>query len=61
MRTLSKLKVNLEKFQKYPLSTFYLLTKFYLGKGLEEKSMEPLLIKNIKKDLNLLVKTKKLF
>ena len=50
MRTLSKLKVNLEKFKKYLLSTFYLLTKFYLGKGLEEKSMEPLLIKNIKKD-----------
>ena len=49
MRTLSKLKVNLEKFKKYLLSTFYLLTKFYLGKGLEEKSMEPLLIKKHKK------------
>ena len=29
MRTLLKLKANLQKFKKYLVLTFYLLTKFY--------------------------------
>ena len=61
MRALPKLKVNLQKFKKYVLSTFYLFTKFYCGKGLKEKNMEPFLIKNMKRELNLLVKTKNFF
>ena len=61
MRALPKLKVNLQKFKKYVLSTFYLFTKFYSGKGLKEKNMEPFLIKNMKRELNLLVKTKNFF
>ena len=39
LRTLPKLKANLEKFRKRLLSTFYLHTKFYQGKEtLEEKA-----------------------
>ena len=32
LRTLPKLKANLQKFKKYLMSIFYLLTKFYWGK-----------------------------
>ena len=41
LRTLTKLKVNLEKLKKYLLSTFYLLKKFYdRKKGQEEKNIK---------------------
>ena len=54
LRTLPKLKANLEKFRKHLLSTFCLHTKFYLEKKtLEEKNIKPL-IKNTKTELKFL-------
>ena len=56
LRTLPKLKANLEKFLKYLLSTFYLLTKFYRKKNIpEEEENRKILIKSIKKELKFLL------
>ena len=37
LKTLTKLKANLEKFEKYLLSTFYLLIKFFQKKKIPEE------------------------
>ena len=37
LRTLPKLKANLQKFKKYLISIFYLFTKFYRGKKVQKK------------------------
>ena len=37
LKTLTKLKANLEKFEKYLLSTFYLLIKFFQKKKFQKK------------------------
>ena len=48
LRALPKLKVNLEKFEKYLLSTFYLLIKFFQEKNIPEEETIKLLIENTK-------------
>ena len=52
LRTSPKLKANLEKFEKYLLSTFYVLMKFFEKKIFQKKKTK-LLIENTKtKNLN---------
>ena len=52
LRTLHKLKANLEKILKYLLSTFYLLKKLHREKNIPEEENIKLLMKNTKKSLN---------
>ena len=58
-RTLPKLKANLEKSDKYPLSTFYLLIKRFQEKNTPEDNNIKILIENMKKELQFLLGSKK--
>ena len=60
LRTLPKLKGNLEKFEKDLLSTFYLLIKNFRGKHISEEENKNLLIENPKNELQFLLGSKKL-
>ena len=40
LKTLPKLKADLQKFKKHLLSTFYLLTKFFQGKSPNKKNLK---------------------
>ena len=59
LRTLPKLRANLEKFEKYLLSTFYLLIKFLQEKNIPEEKNIKLLIENTEKELQFLLESKK--
>ena len=52
LRTLSKLKANLEKFEKYLLSTFDLLINFFSRKNIPKEENIKLSIENTKKSFN---------
>ena len=58
LRTLPKLKANLERFEKYLLSMFYLLIKFFQEKNIPEEEKLKLLIENTKKELQFLLASK---
>ena len=58
-RALPKLKANLEKSDKYPLSTFYLLIKRFQEKNTPEENNIKILIENMKKELQFLLGSKK--
>ena len=58
LRTLPKLKANLEKFEKYLLSMFYLHIKFFQEKNIPEEEKLKLLIENTKKELQFLLASK---
>ena len=57
LRTLPKLKVNLEKFEKYLLSTFYLLIKIFQEKNIPEKENKTF-DEKYKKELQFLLRSK---
>ena len=58
-RALPKLKANLEKSDKYPRSTFYLLIKRFQEKNTPEENNIKILIENMKKELQFLLGSKK--
>ena len=59
LRTLPKLKANLEKFEKLLLSTFDLIIKLFQENNIPEEEKLKLLIENTKKELQFLLGSKK--
>ena len=59
LRTLPKLKANLQIFKKYLISTFYLLTNIYQGRKSLEENNKIFDKKSTKRELKFLLNSKK--